>query len=93
MALNVAGQGNDVIITYYTRKEEAEKVVAKIEKIGGKARAIHLDVSDASNISAFASRMLQTEFSTSKLDALINNAGIGYYEPIVNATGESLDNI
>jgi NAD(P)-dependent dehydrogenase (short-subunit alcohol dehydrogenase family) len=96
MALHIAKQGNDVIITYHTKKEEADKTVSEIDKMGRKAVALQLDVSDASTIGTFANQVksiLQSEFSTTKLDVLINNAGIGNYEPIANMTEESLDNL
>lgn len=96
MALNIAKQGNDVIITYHTRKDDAEKTVAEIEKTGQKAIALQLDVSKGNSIKAFADVLkgvLPSKFSTGKLAALINNAGIGNYEPIADTTGESLDNL
>jgi NAD(P)-dependent dehydrogenase (short-subunit alcohol dehydrogenase family) len=96
MALNIASKGIDLIITYNTKKEEAEKTAAEIEKIGGKAVVIQLDVSNASNVKNFVSAVkdtLQSEFHTSKLDILINNAGIGNYEPIADTSEESLDHL
>lgn len=96
IALNIAADGNDVIVTYHTQKVEAEKVVAEIEKMGQKAAALPLDVSNADHITDFASRvkeLLQSHFSTSKLDFLINNAGIGNYEPIADMSSGSLDNL
>jgi NAD(P)-dependent dehydrogenase (short-subunit alcohol dehydrogenase family) len=96
MALSAAAQGNNVIITYHTQKAEAEKVVADIEKTGRKAMAIQLDVYDTSSISAFAKQVqlqLPAKFATQKLHALVNNAGIGYYEPISNTTEQTLDKL
>jgi len=96
MALTLATQGSDIIVTYYTQKEQAENVVQLIKKMGRRAHAIQLDVRNASNVAPFATKVkaiLKDVFATTKLDYLINNAGIGNYEPIPNTTEESLDNL
>lgn len=46
MALSLAKKGIDVILTYNTKKAEAEKVVSQIERSGRKAVALKFDVSD-----------------------------------------------
>ena len=33
MALNLAKQGNDIVITYHSNKEKADEVIAEIECI------------------------------------------------------------
>jgi NAD(P)-dependent dehydrogenase (short-subunit alcohol dehydrogenase family) len=80
MALSLATQGCDVIITYHTKKAEAENVVAEITKLGRIAKAVQLDVADAANVDSFfvqIKALLAHDFATSKLDYLINNAGTG----------------
>jgi NAD(P)-dependent dehydrogenase (short-subunit alcohol dehydrogenase family) len=96
MALSAAAEGNDVIITYHTKKQEAEAVVSEIEKLGQKALALQLDVYNAASIGNFASQVkeyIQSNTSTGKLHALVNNAGIGYYEPIADTTEDTLDKL
>jgi len=96
MALSAAAQGYDVIITYHTKKEEAGEVVSQIEKLGQKALALSLDVYNTSSISNFASKVkacLQGNATVGKLYALVNNAGVGYYEPISNTTDDTLDKL
>ena len=44
MAFRIAEKGLDVLITYNSKKDEAEFVVAEIEKTGQKASALQLDV-------------------------------------------------
>nr|HQV33481.1 SDR family NAD(P)-dependent oxidoreductase [Calditrichia bacterium] len=44
-ALHLAAKGHDVILTYHSKKAEADAVVAEIEKTGRKAAALQLDVS------------------------------------------------
>jgi len=96
MALSAAAQGNDVIITYHTKKEEAENVVSEIGKLGQKALSLRLDVYDTSSIGDFAGQVkayLRSNAPAGRLHALVNNAGIGYYQPISSITEDTLDNL
>lgn len=96
MAFSLAAQGCDVIITYHTKKEAAENIVAEIVKTGRKAKAVPFDVSNAANVSGFVTEIkeiLHTDFASAKLDYLINNAGTGSYEPIEATTEQSLDHL
>jgi NAD(P)-dependent dehydrogenase (short-subunit alcohol dehydrogenase family) len=94
MALAVAAKGNHVIITYHTKKDEAEKVVSEIRNLGQEALAFPLDVYDTSSIKLFVKDVNSYLESAGKnLHALVNNAGIGYYEPISATTEETLDNL
>ncbi|WMM32668.1 SDR family NAD(P)-dependent oxidoreductase [Shouchella clausii] len=56
-AIALSHKGIDVIITYHTRKDEADKVVQEIENSGRKAAAIQLDTGNVSSLDAFVSRM------------------------------------
>jgi NAD(P)-dependent dehydrogenase (short-subunit alcohol dehydrogenase family) len=51
-ALKLASKGNDVIITYRSKKEEADEVVAEIESLGLKAAALQLDTGIVSSFEA-----------------------------------------
>lgn len=46
MAVNLAKNGLDIVLTYNTQKEAAEDVVKQIHDIGQKAATIKLAVSD-----------------------------------------------
>ncbi|HWV28504.1 MAG TPA: SDR family NAD(P)-dependent oxidoreductase, partial [Dyadobacter sp.] len=46
MALRLAEKGNDVIVVYRSKAQEAAEVVAAIEDLGQKAAAIQLDTAD-----------------------------------------------
>lgn len=50
MALNLAKKGIDVILTYHSKKEEAEAVVKQIESIGQKAVALQLNVAETKKL-------------------------------------------
>lgn len=80
MAINIARKGMDVIITYRGNKEGAEDTIQQVEKSGGKAVALPLDMSEFSSLDAFVSHLdnvLQKQWNGSKLFGLVNNAGIG----------------
>jgi NAD(P)-dependent dehydrogenase (short-subunit alcohol dehydrogenase family) len=96
MALSLAGKGNDVVLTYLTQKEEAEKVVAEIRQMGQKSVAIRLDMSDLNsydNLIIEISSSLEKIGDTGKFDFLVNNAGIGATIPIGEATEEQFDHL
>jgi NAD(P)-dependent dehydrogenase (short-subunit alcohol dehydrogenase family) len=94
-ALHLAAKGHGVIITYNSKKEEAEAVVREIEKSGQKAVALQLNVGDTSSFKTFAekiSSILKEKWDTDKFDFLINNAGIGATIPFEKVTEEDFDN-
>ncbi|WP_269243494.1 SDR family NAD(P)-dependent oxidoreductase [Flavobacterium limnophilum] len=93
-ALQLAQRGFDLIITYQTKKESAEQVVKEIESIGAKAFAIALDISTTAGFEDFKNEVqtiLDSHFDGKKLDALVNNAGIGVNAKFDVTTEEQLD--
>ncbi|GHO49447.1 short-chain dehydrogenase [Ktedonospora formicarum] len=96
MAMNIAAKGNDVILTYNSKKEEAEAVVASIEKQGRKAVALHLDVSNTKSFAAFREAIKETlrqVWEREDFDFLINNAGFGINVPFTETTEEQFDQL
>jgi NAD(P)-dependent dehydrogenase (short-subunit alcohol dehydrogenase family) len=96
MALSIAMRGNDIILTYQSKKEEAETVVAEIKKIGQKAIAIQLDVSNMKSFDGFVSQIqaiLKDVFATDKIDYLVNNAGVGIHSAYIDTTEEQFDSM
>ncbi len=94
MALRLAEKGNDVIITYNSNQAEAEAVVAQVQALGRKAKAIQLNLSVFSAIDDFVkavSDALIQAFDGRKLDYVVNNAGMGATIPFVNATEADFD--
>jgi len=90
----LANKGFDIILTYQTKKEAADAVVKEIETTGQKAFALSLDISTTTGFDRFVSEVkniLDTQFSSAKLDALVNNAGIGMNESFEATTEETLD--
>lgn len=94
MAINLAKKGLNVLLTYHSNKDEADKTVNEVEKIGQKAYALQLDVADNQSFDAFADKVkkvIDSHFGASKIDFLINNAGIGINAPISETTEEQFD--
>jgi NAD(P)-dependent dehydrogenase (short-subunit alcohol dehydrogenase family) len=94
MALAIAKKGLDVLITYNSKKEEADAVVSEIEALGQKAAALKLSVDNADGFDAFfaeVSKVLTETFVADKIDYLINNAGIGVHPAFVETTEEQFD--
>ena len=71
-ALDLAAQGWSVVICYRTSSQQAEEVIAAIEKRGAKGWALQCDISDSQAAVALVQRVTQT---WGRIDALINCAG------------------
>jgi NAD(P)-dependent dehydrogenase (short-subunit alcohol dehydrogenase family) len=96
MALSIAKKGLDVILTYNSKKEEAEEVVSEIEKLGQKAFALQLNVADVTTFDSFflnVKNVLKEKFNAEKFDFIINNAGIGIHAPFAETTEEQFDTL
>ena len=95
MALAVADKGHDVVITYRSRSDEADAVVALVQARGRRAAALALDVADAAGFAGFAERLRATlsEWGRDRLDHLVNNAGIGLHAPFADTTEAAFDEL
>lgn len=94
MALHIAENGNDVILTYRSRKDEADNEVSSIEKMGRKAAALQLDASKTGTFGGFTESVktaLKDNWSRDSFDYLVNNAGIGISAPFSETTEEQFD--
>jgi NAD(P)-dependent dehydrogenase (short-subunit alcohol dehydrogenase family) len=95
-ALNIARKGSDVIITYQSREQDAQAVVAEIEAMGRKAVALQLDTGDVATFASFADRLkvaLRDTWQRDTFDHLVNNAGHGDYALISDTTEEQFDKL
>lgn len=94
MAISLSEKGIDVILTYHSKKDEAQEVVAEIEKNGQRALALQLDTGDVKSFDSFflqLSAQLKEKFQVEKFDFLINNAGIGLGGAFLETTEEEFD--
>lgn len=95
-AIKIAEKGLDVILTYRSNKEEADKVVEEIQALGRKAIAYRLDTKDIRSFDAFIKEVgdhLEENTGSRNIDYLINNAGTALYSPITEVTEEQLDDM
>ena len=96
MALSVAEKGQDVILTYNSKREEAETVVATIKKQGRKAVALQLDTSNTKSFAPFrgvVKETLKQTWDRDTIDFLVNNAGIGIHASITETTEGQFDQL
>jgi NAD(P)-dependent dehydrogenase (short-subunit alcohol dehydrogenase family) len=94
MALKLAQQGIDVILTYRSQQTEAAAVVADIAALGRRAVALPLDAADLRTFEAFFAQVttvLAATFATDRFDFLINNAGTSLSAPISETTEAQFD--
>lgn len=95
-AIHLAGNGIGVVLTYHSRKAEAEVVVAEIEKMGGRAAALQLDTGETSQFPAFAEELagvLERVWGRRTFSFLVNNAGNGVYKSFEETTEAELDSL
>lgn len=75
----LAGEGASVVVNYASSKAGAEKVVSEIQKAGGKAVAVHADLSKPGDAKKLAD---ETKKAFGKVDILVNNAGVYEFRPL-----------
>ena len=94
--LHLAEKGVDGILTYHSRRDEAQKVVAEVERMGQKAVALQLDTGDNKGFEVFSGQVkkaLQEGWQRDRFDFLVNNAGIGLNASISDTTEEQFDRL
>lgn len=96
MALRLAEKGNDVIVVYRSKEQEAGEVVAAIEALGQKAVAVQLDTAEVKTFDNFFSRLsdiLKDKWNRSSFDFLINNAGISRPSAFAETSEQDFDDL
>lgn len=94
MALRLAEKGVNVIITYHTKKDEAQAVVQEIQAKGQKAAALQLNVEDAKSFDKFfsdVSSTLKETFGANQFHYLVNNAGTGVHALFASTSEAQFD--
>jgi NADP-dependent 3-hydroxy acid dehydrogenase YdfG len=87
VALRLAAQGADVVVTGRTAKD-LETLAKEIEKTARKALVAQGDASNEKDVMKTVDRAKQT---FGKIDILVNNVGIGAYKPFVNTSALEYD--
>ncbi|MFD2245640.1 SDR family NAD(P)-dependent oxidoreductase [Pontibacter ruber] len=72
-AIAFAREGADVVVTYHSDKEGAEKTRQEVEKLNRKGIVLQVDVSDEQSVEKMFNQAL-SEFKT--IDILVNNAAV-----------------
>src|SRR3977135_2182004 len=96
MALHIAGKGTAVVLTYNSKKADAEDVVKQIEQTGRKAAALALDVSDSNSFDGFVEKLkevLQATWKRDDFDFRVNNAGIGIHSSFAETSEKQFDDL
>jgi NAD(P)-dependent dehydrogenase (short-subunit alcohol dehydrogenase family) len=96
MALSLANKGVDIILTYNSKKEEAQAVAAEIEKAGQRAAVLQLNTAETSSFDSFITTFkatLKETFQATQFNYLINNAGIGLHASFAETTEAQFDEI
>ncbi|MFG6462926.1 SDR family NAD(P)-dependent oxidoreductase [Roseateles sp. DXS20W] len=93
MALALARDGHDIVLTYREARAAADAVVTQIQALGRRALALPLDVADASSFAAFATQLRDglAGWSARHIDGLINNAGAGAHASFAETTPDQFD--
>ena len=95
-ALSIALAGGDVVITFQSRAEEAQAVVAEIQAMGRKAVALQLDTSQMATFAGFSQTLslaLRDHWQRDRFDHLVNNAGHGDMGLIQDTTEAQFDRL
>lgn len=72
-AIRFAEEGANVVVTWHTDEEGANKTRERVEATGQKALVVHLDVRDEKSVEEMFNKAVE-EFGA--LDILMNNAGV-----------------
>lgn len=94
MAINLAKDGVNIIFSYNTNIEQANKVITEIENLGQKAVAFPFNANNFKSGQVFiknATKYLLEENGTPNFDFLINNAGTGTFNLISKTTEEQFN--
>jgi len=83
-----AREGADVVVHYNHEKDEADEVVAELEKLGRRSTAIQADIGSPGE----AQRLVDAAVDAlGRLDILVNNAGVEIRGPFAEVTEAQFD--
>jgi len=85
IAQHLAAEGAAVVVNYATSKEGADRVVAEVERRGGRAVAVQADVARRADIQRL---FAEAKRAFGRVDVLVNNAGVYEFAAIEQVTPE-----
>src|SRR6266567_7743344 len=85
IAARLAAEGAAVAVNYSSSKQAADRVVAAITGKGGKAVAVHGNLTDGNNVRTVVA---ETVKAFGAIDILVNNAGAYDFAPLDGITPE-----
>ena len=85
IAARFAAEGAAVVVDFRSSKADADRVVGKITSEGGRAIAVHADVTKEADIRRL---FAETDKTFGALDILVNNAGFFEFLPLEDVTDE-----
>ena len=93
--LALARRGVNVLFTYRSGRDEADKVVAEASEAGADAVALQLDSANVASFDDFVTsvRAALNDWGIERFDYLVNNAGMSDHTPFGQVTEELLDRV
>jgi 3-oxoacyl-[acyl-carrier protein] reductase len=85
IAARLAAEGAAVAVNYSTSRQAADRVVAAITSRGGKAIAVHGNLTDADDVKTVVAETVE---AFGVIDILVNNAGLYEFAPLDDITAE-----
>jgi 3-oxoacyl-[acyl-carrier protein] reductase len=85
IAARLAAEGAAVAVNYSTSRQAADRVVAAITSRGGKAIAVHGNLTDADEVKTVVAETVE---AFGVIDILVNNAGLYEFAPLDDITAE-----
>ncbi|MGL1902897.1 MAG: 3-oxoacyl-ACP reductase FabG [Fibrobacterales bacterium] len=88
IALDLAKNNIDVILTYLNNKEKAQEVVESITQQGGRACSYQLNTADSIRSRELSEELIST---FGRIDFLVNNAGMAQEKPFSEISDDDWD--
>lgn len=85
IAARLAAEGAAVAVNYSTSRQAADRVVAAITSQGGKAIAVHGNLTEADEVKTVVAETVE---ALGAIDILVNNAGLYEFAPLNDITAE-----
>ncbi|MBR8742730.1 SDR family NAD(P)-dependent oxidoreductase [Nocardiopsis sp. MG754419] len=95
-ALALAARGIRVVVTHRGDADGAEETARQVRAAGGTAAVLRLDISDVPTFTTFVAelgRLLDSWGEASRLDIVVNNAGVGVFGPLEAVTLDDFDTV